>query len=152
MTNNTDPTVLYTTAHYEGVYPNRRYVNTDVRKGDQLPLGILHPGTQIELNGDAAVLMHSYHTNSLVRLHTTQDVVLVSKSVPVTVTDFSSRHEALPQRGTIIEVRKGKYAGRLAVVAAPGLNSAHIIVPGVSDEVKIGSKNMIVRDDASIKV
>lgn len=146
MTNHTDPNFLYTQTEYVGTsYPRTRQ-DTDVIVGGLYTFQTLRSGTEVEVNGQRGVVMARYSKNTLVRIHETQQCVMVPNVANATVLAYGGWANAVPQIGTFIEVRNGDHQGKSGIVAEAGLNSAHVIIPGFPQVVKLASKNMIVLD------
>lgn len=151
MTNN-DPLYTFNAYYYHAKQYGPDAVTSDIYAGGTYPLFMLHNGTHVEINGESAVIMTSFTKNALVRFHDSQECVTVPVRAEVRVLSYTSWIDAVPRTGTVVVARNGQYQGKAGIIAEPGLNSAHVIFPGTAEVVKMSSKNLIIKPNATITV
>lgn len=147
-----DPTLLFAHTEYNRTQWPYSHKTIPVHKGDQVPLGYLHAGTQFELDGQRGVVMASHSKNTLVRFHETQDCVMVPNIVTITALSYGGWNEAgQPHVGQFVQVRKGEHKDRVGMVFTEGLNSTYVVFPGDRDRgLKFSARDLIIREDVTI--
>lgn len=147
-----DPNLLYNSYNYDRTeWPYKRR-DMDVRIGEDFPMEFLKTGTQIILNGEKAVVMASHSKNTLVRIHSTQECVMVPNVATATALSYGGWQDCgIPKVGEFVEVRKGEYKGSIGVVFTEGLNSTYVAFPGNRNRgLKFSAKDLIIREDVSL--
>lgn len=148
----TNPLYSFSPYYYHRNAFGDKAVQTDVYAGGVYPVFMLHSGTEVVIEHEAAVIMATYSKNALVRFHGSQECRMVSVHIEAEVLSYGGWQNAVPQTGTIVVVRAGEHQGKAGIIAEPGLNSAHVIFPGNTGVVKMSSKNLIVKPYGSIIV
>lgn len=137
---NIDPNILYMV---HSLTPGRQIIPLHI--GDKIKLERAYAGTTGKLpDGREVRVVSSGSSTTLVRFLDDQKPIRIDSETEITVLSYDTGTWGLYPIGTTVQIEdpKSPYRGKWGIVVRPGLNSAHVVVPGVPKIQKVAERNM----------